>query len=143
MTEPRRLIVQWLRTVVPTGVHVSTQFDPARGLPQVVVPLASLRVPVLGDNRGDPSLHQIDVAVIGFGAGGDRPDFAGAFDAVAPALHAANELPAVRWMADDGTMLVNANNVLATQSVDGDTNCATVTVTATVTYIVPPTPPGS
>jgi hypothetical protein len=133
--KPRSLIVEWARTVTAHGVHVSTQFDPSRDLPQVVVTLALLSVPTLSDRRGDPSLRSIDVAIVAFGAGGDRPDFDAAYDALAPIVDAAGQLYAERWMSGAGPILVNANNVVVSHATDPDTNCATVTLSATITAI--------
>ena len=141
MTEPRALIVEWLNSLGGSA-HVSTQFDPANGLPQLVVTLANLGWPTLGDNRADPALRVLDVAVVGFGAGGDRPDFASAYSAVEPVVNAAADLWVVRHETADGTLLVNGNDVVVTRDVDPDTNSATVTATFTVTVVTPP-PAGS
>lgn len=133
--KPRSLIVEFVREHAPEGVHVSTQFDPARGLPQLVVNLAILGLPTLADRRVDPSLRTIDIAVTCFGRGGDRPDFDGAYDAMAPVLAGLADLWAARWVSDAGPMLVNGNNVVVTHAADPDTNAATVTLSATVTAI--------
>jgi len=135
MTEPRSLVVEWLRDVVADGVHVSTQFDPARGLPQLVVTLANLSWPTLGDNRADPALRTLDVAVTAFSTGGDRPDFAGAYNAIDPAVAAVVNLWAERWVSANGPMLVNGNNVVVTRAADPDTNAATVTASFAVTLL--------
>jgi hypothetical protein len=134
MTEPRAFVVEWLNSLGGSA-HASTQFDPARGLPQLVVTFANLSWPTLGDNRADPSLRSIDVAVTAFSAGGDRPDFAGAYAAIDPVVAAAVNLSAVRWRAASGPILVNGNDVVVSRAADPDTNCATVTATFTVTAI--------
>jgi hypothetical protein len=141
MNEPRALIVEWVNSLYGTA-HVSTQFDPAHGLPQLVVTLANVGWPTLGDNRADPALRTVDVAVTAFGAGGDRPDFAGAYAALQLVLTAAADLWAVRFETADGTLLVNGNDIVVTRAVDPDTNAATVTATFTLTAIAPP-PAGS
>jgi hypothetical protein len=138
MTEPHALTVAWLRSLFSgTAPHISTQLDPARGFPQLVVTLVQAGTPTLSDGRPDPAVRTLAVAVTAVGTGGDRPDFAGAWSAISPVIDAAEALAADPFEAAGGERLVNANGVITSRATDPDTGAATYTATFGVTFTLP------
>ena len=136
MTEPHALTVAWLTSVLEAAevdAHVSTQMDPARGFPQLVVTLAQSNTPTLADGRPDPAVRTVAVAVTAFGTGGDRPDFASTWAALNHVVAAVEALSGSPFETEAGERLVNGSGIVTTRAVDADTNQATYTATFTVT----------
>lgn len=134
--EPNALVVAWVKTTLisaGSSAHVSTQLDPDRGLPQLVVASATAGWPTLADGRPDPALRSLSIAITSVGKGGDRPDFAGAWLALAPVITSAEGLATSPITVGTNARLVNASGIVTTRDVDPDTGSATYTVTMTVT----------
>lgn len=111
--DPAVLIRQWLVTVIQAAgasTRITTQLDPGRGLPQIVITGIRATPRALGDGRLHLSLSEVHVAVTAVAAGGARPDFAGAFAALSPVMEAIS--PFVPWTSSGGPTIDNVSGVV-------------------------------